>query len=245
MEINQNPTNYMLNNNLYIPLSWFPLGKKKLVEKECKILQNKGKKKIRIGIDYSNGVSKRNTNWHKWLLMRLAVDFEVEPCLLFSHRDHMSTLSKRKHSLIEAIEGIVHECGDSFDCIGLYRSAYERYSQDTDANIFSQEFIFAINWAKHLGKRVHLGGICPEDFNWIINMITFQVLKNVSVISLDPIEVDRCRSHKYFYEILKSLLHAKGLDIEIRDSGLAYFNNSLERKESKSALLNTSLKITG
>lgn len=236
-------SNFLFNSYPYVPVTWFPIGKRELVENKCQKLHADGVKKIRIGIDYNNDLSNRKAKWYRWLLSTLTEGLEVEPCFVKSP-SRVSDL-RYKPLLAEAIEEFVHSYGEAFTTVGLWRCQQNRISNLTAGNIYEQDFVFAISWSKYLGKKVNLGGICRADFNWILRMISSQVLKNVAVITLDPVDEDNCRYNHSFYRILKSLLEAKELDIAIHSPFLSDSSVKFRQTEPKSALLNTNLKITG
>ena len=243
MTSQQNNPRFLINSYPYVPVTWFPVGKKKLAESKCNMLKKEGGKMIRVGIDYNSGMSKRKANWYRWMLPTLTDGFEIEPCFIKSP----SRNSDLKHtpSLSESVEAFIHCYGEMFSSVGLWRCQQERLTDLSAENIFEQDFVFAISWSKHLGKWVNLCGICPTDFNWILRMISSQVLKNVAMITLDPVDEDLCGYNNSFCRILKSLMEAKGLDIKIHSPFRSDSSDNFDQTGSKSALLNTSWKITG
>src|SRR5690606_21438304 len=63
------------------------------------------------------------------------------------------------------------------------RSEYD-YTLDSNWDIFSEMIIFAAYWAKHLGKKVALGGMSPVDCNWLDFMAQRNVLENVDAVGI-------------------------------------------------------------
>lgn len=84
MTFQENNSNFLFNSYPYVPVTWFPVGKRELAENKYRKLHADGVRMIRIGIDYNNGISKRKTNWYRGLLTTLREEFEVEPCFIKS-----------------------------------------------------------------------------------------------------------------------------------------------------------------
>ncbi|MEB2778437.1 hypothetical protein SYJ56_24215 [Algoriphagus sp. D3-2-R+10] len=239
----RNNPNFIFNDYPCVPVTWFPVGNKKLAESRCRKLQEDGVKIVRVGVDYANGISKRNAKWYKWLLSTLNIDFEVEPCFINPESKNSEVIYKPM--LVEAIETFVHNYGETFNSVGLWRYEQEQFTTYNVENIYEQDFVFAISWTKHLGKKVNLGGISPSDFNWITRMISCHVFNNVGTIYVEYREEDHCLHNQMFGRILTNIFEAKGFDISIRS--LQQTDSTYEMLnpwEAKSASPNTTLKIS-
>lgn len=244
MTSNSSNPNFIIKDYPSVPVTWFPMGNKKQVESRCRKLHEDGVKLIRVGVDYANGISKRQAKWYKWLLSTLTIDFEVEPCFI-NPKSNISEV-KYKPTLVEAIETFVHSYGETFNSVGLWRYEQEPFSKYNVENIYEQDFVFAISWSKHLGKKVNLGGVSPSDFNWITNMISSHLFNNVDAIYVEYRQEDHCLHNQMFGRILTNIFVAKGFDISIRSFQQADSTyEMLNPWEAKSTALNTTLKITG
>lgn len=84
--------NNRLNKNILKPvigiLQWFHLGDKRKVEEVVRDLKDLNVKYIRTAISWADWHTEGGKDWYDWLLPRLASEFEVLPCFLYTPPFH-------------------------------------------------------------------------------------------------------------------------------------------------------------
>lgn len=174
-------------------LQWFHIGDYNKVEITMQRLNELGISHLRTGISWADYHTPAGEKWYDWLMPKLAAQFDVLPCFLYTPpsigiQHKTSSPPKGPKLYADFLDHFIGRYGQFFDWVELWNepnnlSEYD-YTLDADWSIFSEMIIFSSHWAKHLGKKVALGGMSPIDCNWLQAMAKRSVLDNVDAIGI-------------------------------------------------------------
>lgn len=174
-------------------LQWFHVGEYRKAEETIKDLKALGINHLRTGASWADYHTKEGQGWYDWLLPKLAKEFEILPCFLYTppsmgieHKTSSPPKDPKKYA--DFLDVFITRYGQYFTWVELWnepnnRSEYD-YTLDYNWDIFSEMIIFASHWSKKLGKKVALGGMSPVDCNWLDLMAKRGVLENIDAVGI-------------------------------------------------------------
>ena len=174
-------------------LQWFHIGDHEQVENTIRDLKLLNIKKIRTGISWADWYTNEGLDWYDWLIPTLAREFELLPCFLYTppsvgEKPRTSSPPKRLQDYADVMDVIITKYGDYFDYIELWNEPNNKsewdFTLDPGWNKFSEMIKMAANWARHLGKKIVLGGMSPIDANWLSLMFEKGVMENIDVVGI-------------------------------------------------------------
>lgn len=174
-------------------LQWFHLGEYDKVEQTLEDLKRLGITHLRTGISWADYYTKEGEAWYDWLLPRLSEEVEILPCFLYTPpsigiEHKTSSPPKGPKRFADFMDVFINRYGEHFDWVELWnepnnRSEYD-FTLDSNWDIFCEMIICAAYWARHLGKKVALGGMSPIDVNWLDFMAQRKVLENIDAVGI-------------------------------------------------------------
>jgi CDP-paratose 2-epimerase len=208
-------------------LQWFHLGDYQKVEDTISKLKEIKIGHLRTGISWADYHTKEGEKWYDWLMPRLAKEFTVLPCFLYTPpsigiQHKISSPPKGAKLFADFLDLFINRHGQYFEWVELWnepnnQSEYD-YTLDADWNIFSEMIILSSHWAKKLGKKVALGGMSPIDVNWLYHMAYKHVLDQVDAIGIHgfPGSFDsKFLGWEYYISQVKAVLEDHNLTSEI------------------------------
>jgi CDP-paratose 2-epimerase len=174
-------------------VEWFHVGERQRVERVVGMLEALGVRRLRTGVSWADWHTPEGVEWYAWLLPRLGASFELLPCINHTppSRGVVPTIQsppKRPRDFADFIDELVDLHGDSFAWIELWNEPNNLndwdWTLDPDWQLFCEMVGAAGYWARQLGKKVVLGGMCPLDPHWLALMGQRGVLGVVDAVGL-------------------------------------------------------------
>ncbi|MFL6028766.1 MAG: NAD-dependent dehydratase, partial [Gaiellaceae bacterium] len=157
-------------------VEWFERGERARVERVVWQLRALGIDHLRTGVSWAEWHAPGGAEWYAWLLPRLARDFQVLPCAHYTPPSIAVVPShtappRRLRDYADFLDVLVTDHGNCFEEIELWNEPNNLndwdWTLDPGWHAFCEMVGAAGYWARQLGKRVVLGGMCPVDPNWL------------------------------------------------------------------------------
>jgi CDP-paratose 2-epimerase len=174
-------------------VEWFEVGEHARVERVAAMLEGLGVRRLRTGVSWADWHRPGGEEWYGWLLKRLGASFDLLPCVQHTppSRGVVPTIQsppRRPLDFADFVDELVRRHGDWFSWIELWNEPNNLndwdWTLDPDWLVFCEMVGAAAHWARVLGKKVVLGGMCPLDPNWLRLMGERGVLNVVDAVGI-------------------------------------------------------------
>ena len=174
-------------------LEWFLKDERERVERVVASLRELGVRHLRTGVSWADWVSPDGADWYRWLLPRLAREFEVLPCVVYTPpsvavEPAVSAPPRRLRDYADFLDVLIGELGGSFDTIELWNEPNNLsdwdWRLDPDWQLFAEMIGDAAHWARTRGKRTVLGGMSPLDAGWLDVVAAHGILRDIDVVGV-------------------------------------------------------------
>jgi len=209
-------------------LEWFHVWDRDRVERAITDLKRIGVTRLRTGVSWADWMRPEGKDWYDWLLPRLAADFELLPCFLYTPPSiavapRPSAPPKDPKAYADWLDKIVDQHGEHFEYVELWNEPNNLtewdWTLDPEWHVFCEMVGGAAYWMRERGKKVVLGGMSPVDPNWVDLMAERDVLKYVDAIGVHgfPSSYSAARWEGWDAEIAKvrGVLDKRGVTAEI------------------------------
>lgn len=153
-------------------LEWFHINDRERVERVAAGLKRLGISHLRTGVSWADWFRPDGAEWYDWLLPRLATDFTVVPCVVYTPpsiavEPRSSAPPVDPRSYADFLDMFVDRLGYTFEWIELWNEPNNH--NDWDSRLDPQWLTFctmvggAAYWMKQRGKKTLLAGCCPSD----------------------------------------------------------------------------------
>jgi CDP-paratose 2-epimerase len=174
-------------------LEWFRLWEEERVERAIADMRALGVTTLRTGFSWADWMTPQGDAWYAWLLPRLAKEFDVLPCFLYTPPSlgvapKASAPPKNPRDYADWLDVVVERYGKHFEYVELWNEPNNTsewdWTLDFEWHAFSAMVGGAAHWMKQRGKKTVLGGMSPIDPNWIELMAERRVLDYIDVIGV-------------------------------------------------------------
>lgn len=174
-------------------LEWFQKNDYNHVENTINDLKKLGIKNLRIDISWALFHSDGGKKWYDWLIPNLAGHFTLLPCIVYTPpspgvESSVTAPPQEPKKFADFIDLIISYYGKHFEYIELWNEpkngSFYNYRLDSNWDRFSQMIILASHWAKHRGKKTVLGGMNPNDPQWLTIPGNAKALENIDVVGI-------------------------------------------------------------
>ena len=172
---------------------WFVVGERERVERVASNLKALGVRHLRTGLSWADWHATGGRAWYRWLLPRLARDFDVLPCVTFTPPslgiEHSSAAPPRRlRDYADFVDLMLSEFGDLFEHVELWNEPNNLsdwdWRIDTNWSMFAEMIGAAASWARRRTKKVVLAGPSPLDAAWLDIVGRLGVLDCVDAVGL-------------------------------------------------------------
>lgn len=172
---------------------WFRPGEPERVERCLERLQNLGIRHLRTHLSWADFHGEGGQEWYDWLLPTLSRQVELLPCLHYtppslSETGTSSGPPRRLRDYADFLDYILSRYGDALPAVELWNEPNNLldwdWRSDPEWLKYAEMIGDAAHWARQRGRKVVLGGPCPNDMNWLSLMGERGVFDNVDVLGL-------------------------------------------------------------
>jgi CDP-paratose 2-epimerase len=174
-------------------VEWFRPGEYDRVESVAADLNALGVTELRTRICWADWHTSEGDGWYAWLFPRLARDFNILPCFLYTPPSlgvvpKFSSPPQNAKAYADFIDVMITRFGEYFDWVELWNEPNNPNEWDSRMDpqwhIFSEMAGGAAYWAKQRGKKTVLPGLWPTDLGWIDLMQERGVLKYIDAVGI-------------------------------------------------------------
>jgi CDP-paratose 2-epimerase len=174
-------------------VEWFRPGEYERVEAVVTDLRELKVRELRTGICWPDWYSSEGDGWYAWLLPRLAKEFNLLPCFLYTPAPlgmvpKYSSPPQVPKAYADFIDVMITEFGRYFEWIEFWNQPNSLNEWDTRIDpqfqIFSEMVGGAAYWARKRGKKTVLPGTWPIDLEWLGLMHERGVLQYIDAIGM-------------------------------------------------------------
>jgi CDP-paratose 2-epimerase len=174
-------------------VEWFRPGEYDRVESVVTDLTALGVQALRTRVCWADWHTSEGDGWYAWLFPRLAKDFDILPCFLYTPPSlgvvpKFSSPPQNAKAYADFIDVMITRFGEYFDWIELWNEPNNPHEWDSRMDpqwhIFSEMVGGAAYWAKERGKKTVLPGLWPTDLSWIDLMQERGVLKYIDAVGI-------------------------------------------------------------
>lgn len=174
-------------------VEWFRPGEYERVETLMADLRALKVRELRTGICWADWYSSEGDGWYAWLLPRLAQDFHILPCFLYTPAPlgivpKFSSPPRTPKAYADFIDVMITRFGEYFDWIELWNQPNSPNEWDARIDsgweIFSEMIGGAAYWAHRRGKKTVLPGTWPIDLGWLDLMHKRGVLNYIDAVGM-------------------------------------------------------------
>jgi CDP-paratose 2-epimerase len=171
----------------------FRPGEYHRVETVAKDLKKLGVDELRTRVCWADWYTSEGDGWYAWLFPRLAKDFNILPCFLYTPPSlgvvpKFSSPPQTPKAYADFIDVMITRFGEYFDWIELWDEPNNPNEWDSRMdpqwNTFSEMIGGAAYWAQERGKRTALPGLWPTDLDWLDLMNARGVLKYIDAVGV-------------------------------------------------------------
>ena len=172
---------------------WFVVGERERADRVASNLKALGVRHFRTGLSWADWHATGGRAWYRWLLPRLARDFDVLPCITFTPPslgiEHSTAAPPRRlRDYADFVDLTLTEFGDLFEYVELWNEPNNLsdwdWRIDTNWVMFADMVGAAASWARRRAKKVVLAGPSPLDPAWLEIMGRLGVLDCVDAVGL-------------------------------------------------------------
>lgn len=174
-------------------VEWFRPGEQVRVERALRHMETIGATHLRTHLSWADFHTEAGAEWYDWLLPFLARHVELLPCVHYtppslSETGRSNGPPRELRAYADFIDVVIGRYGNCFDSLELWNEPNNLldwdWRLDTDWHKFCEMVGAAAYWARERGKRVVLGGPCPNDLNWLKLMGERGVLGTVDALGV-------------------------------------------------------------
>ena len=157
-------------------VEWLRPGDHERAENAIAEMRSSGAAFLRTHLSWAEFLAPGGQEWFDWLLPKLARDFEVLPCLLYtppsiSRTGKTSGAPFRLRDYADFADHILTRYGRHFPHVELWNEPNNLldwdWREDPDFMLFCEMVGAAAHWVQHRGWRAVLGGPSPFDPLWL------------------------------------------------------------------------------
>jgi CDP-paratose 2-epimerase len=171
----------------------FRIGEHELVEEVLTNLAALGITDLRTSVSWAELQTMEGEHWYKWLIPRLAQQFNVVPCVLATPPaqailPRTSAPPRNPKDYADFLDVLITRFGRYFEWIQLWDqpnkiSEWDR-TLDPDWNVFCHMIGGAAYWMQQRGKKTLLAGMSPFDPNWLRLMFDRGVMQYIDAVGI-------------------------------------------------------------
>jgi len=174
-------------------VEWFEVGEEQRVERVVEGLRELAVRHLRTGVSWADWYREDGRDWYDWLLPRLASEFELLPCVVYTPPSiavmpKTAAPPRRPLDYADFIDLLITSHGDCFEHVELWNEPNNigewDWRLDLDWTAFTEMIKAAAFWVRERGKRSVLGGMSPLDPNWLDLLAVRGALRDVDVIGI-------------------------------------------------------------
>jgi CDP-paratose 2-epimerase len=174
-------------------VEWFRPGEYDRVESVVADLATLGVQELRTRVCWADWYTSEGDGWYAWLFPRLAKDFHILPCFLYTPPSlgtvpKFSSPPQNAKAYADFIDVMITRFGEYFEWVELWNEPNNPTEWDSRMDpqwhIFSEMIGGAAYWARQRGKKTVLPGLWPTDLAWLDLMQERGVLKYIDAIGV-------------------------------------------------------------
>ena len=174
-------------------VEWFEVGEEQRVERVVQELRRLDVCHLRTGVSWADWYREDGREWYDWLLPRLASEFELLPCVVYTPPSigvvpKTAAPPRRPLDYADFIDLLITCHGDCFEHVELWNEpnniAEWDWRLDLDWLAFTEMIAAAAFWVRKRGKRSVLGGMSPLDPNWLNLLAARGGLRDMDVVGI-------------------------------------------------------------
>jgi CDP-paratose 2-epimerase len=174
-------------------LEWFVPGEYDRVERVAAGLRELGIEHLRTGVSWADWYTEHGEPWYDWLLPRLAREFEVLPCVVYTPPslgvvEKAAAPPRRPRDYADFLDYFIDRHGTTVEWIELWNEpnniAEWDWRLDLSWNAFTEMIDAAAYWVRQRGRKAVLGGMSPLDPNWLGLLASRGALEHVSAVGI-------------------------------------------------------------
>ncbi len=208
-------------------VEWFRPGEYQRVESVLEKALLLDVREIRTAISWADWYTSEGDGWYAWLLPRLAAQFRILPCFLYTPPSlgiapKFSSPPRTPKSYADFLDVMITRFGDLFEWMELWNRPDHASEwdcrMDPDWKIFSEMIGGAAYWIRQRGKKAVLSGLWPANPQWLRLMHQRGVLSYIDAIGVHGFPSSpelRWRGWEQEVGEIKELLAEFGLDPEV------------------------------
>lgn len=174
-------------------VEWFRPGEYERVESVISTARALGVRELRTRICWADWYTSEGDGWYAWLLPRLASEFNVLPCFLYTPPSlgiapKFSSPPQTPKAYADFIDVMITRFGELFEWLELWNNPSQPSEWDSrmDPNwtIFSEMIGGAAYWIHKRGKKAVLPGMWPLNLHWLELMHKSGVLSHIDAVGV-------------------------------------------------------------
>ncbi len=174
-------------------VEWFRPGEYERVESVLATARALGIREMRTGICWADWYTSEGDGWYAWLLPRLAADFSVLPCFIYTPPSlgiapKFSSPPQTPKAYADFIDVMITRFGNLFEWLELWDNPGHPNEWDSRMDpgwtIFSEMIGGAAYWIHKRGKKAVLPGMWPLNLQWLELMHERGVLSHIDAVGV-------------------------------------------------------------
>ena len=174
-------------------VEWFRPGEYERVESVLSTARALGIREMRTRICWADWYTSEGDGWYAWLLPRLAADFRVLPCFLYTPPSlgiapKFSSPPQTPKAYADFIDVMITRFGNLFEWLELWDNPGHPNEWDSRMDpgwtIFSEMIGGAAYWTHKRGKKAVLPGMWPLNLQWLELMHERGVLSHIDAVGV-------------------------------------------------------------
>jgi CDP-paratose 2-epimerase len=174
-------------------VEWFRPGEYERVEAVIADLQEIRIQNLRTAVCWPDWYASEGDGWYAWLLPRLAKEFNLLPCFLYTPSPlgvvpKYSSPPQTPKAYADFIDVMITQFGRHFEWVEFWNQPNNLNEWDTRIDpgfqVFSEMVGGAAFWARRRGKKTALPGTWPVDMNWLDLMHQRGVLQYIDAVGM-------------------------------------------------------------
>ncbi|WP_149193224.1 NAD-dependent epimerase/dehydratase family protein [Luteimonas suaedae] len=174
-------------------IEWLRIGDVDRVDQLLEDMRMLGVRRLRTQFSWADWHAPDGAEWYRWLLPRLAAECELLPCFSYTPpslgiEPRTASPPRDSRAFADFLDQMIGRFGRHFEWVELWNEPNNLndwdWHLDHDWQIFSSMIGQAAHWARKLGKKTLLGGMCPTDPNWLAMMAQRGVLRHIDAVGI-------------------------------------------------------------